>query len=177
MVETGSVRQKNSSNILIKNMFDAIVGAIAFYLIGFGFAFGNKTIERDDGTTHLHKFIGSDPAYFAASGFNEHPKDLYMAWIFQFSFAATSATIVSGSIAERTKLPSYMIFSALMTGFIYPVAVSWVWGGGWLAQNGFHDFAGSGCVHMVGGVAGLCGAAIIGPRHYFEKDPSKRKNF
>ena len=64
-----------------------------------------------------------------------------------------------------------------MTAFIYPVAVSWVWGGGWLAQNGFHDFAGSGCVHMVGGVAGFCGAFIIGPRHYFEKDPSKRRSF
>ena len=102
MVETGSVRHKNSQNILIKNAFDAMAGALAFYLVGFGFAFGNKMITEEDGTTHRHKFIGSDPAYFAASGFNDHEKDLYLAWIFQFSFAATSATIVSGSIAERT---------------------------------------------------------------------------
>ena len=124
----------------------------------------------------MTRFIGTDGKYFAASGFNDMEDDLFIWWCFQFSFAATSATIVSGSLAERTMLPAYFVFSVLMTGFIYPVVVAWVWGGGWLAQNGFHDFAGTGVVHMVGGVAGFMGARIIGPRHGKEKDPNDRKN-
>ena len=104
-----------------------------------------------------------------------------MIWIFQFSFAATSATIVSGSLAERTQLPAYMGFSILMTGFIYPVVVGWCWGGGWLGDagedsKGFHDFAGTGIVHMVGGVAGFCGALVIGPRHGKEKNQQDRRS-
>ena len=102
-------------------------------------------------------------------------------WIFQFSFAATSATIVSGSLAERTQLPAYLGFSILMTGFIYPTVVGWVWGGGWLGDvnemgKGFHDFAGTGLVHMVGGISGFFGALIIGPRHNKEKSPAHRRS-
>ena len=171
LLENGTVRSKNSKNILIKNLFDACAGAIAFWLIGFGWAFGHK----EEGG-----FIGSDGSVFAASDFHKLADNYYLLWIFQFSFAATSATIVSGSLAERTQLPAYMAFSVLMTGFIYPVVVGWCWGGGWLGDGndegkGFHDFAGTGIVHMVGGVAGFWGAAIIGPRHGKEKDESKRR--
>lgn len=103
-------------------------------------------------------------------------------WIFQFSFAATSATIVSGSLAERTQLPAYIAFSTLMTGFIYPVIAGWCWGGGWLGDvegaggRGFHDFAGTGIVHLVGGVSGFIGAAVVGPRHGKEKNKADRKD-
>ena len=172
LVENGSVRAKNSKNILIKNLFDACAGALAFWLIGYGFAMGH---EEKGG------FIGDNKDMFAGSGAKEQADNYYLAWIFQFSFAATSSTIVSGSLAERTQLPAYMCFSVLMTGFIYPVVVGWCWGGGWLgdaddAGKGFHDFAGCGIVHMVGGVAGFCGALVIGPRHGKEKNIANRKN-
>lgn len=172
MLENGSVRQKNSKNILIKNLFDTCNGAIAFWLVGFGWAYGN----HPEGS-----FIGTDGKMFASSQFDTLEENYYLLWVFQFSFAATSATIVSGSLAERTQIPAYLAFSTLMTGFIYPVAVGWVWGGGWLGDvnkegRGFHDFAGTGLVHMVGGVSGFIGAAVIGPRHGKEKKPENRKN-
>lgn len=175
LVETGSVRSKNSKNILIKNMFDCCAGAIAFWAVGFAFAFGQT---GDQG-----RFIGNNGSYFFAADLNtDDGSNTWILWAFQFSFAATSATIVSGSLAERTMLPAYMLFSVLMTGFIYPVVVSWTWGGGWLGDGsnpnnwGFHDFAGTGIVHMVGGVAGFVGAAVIGPRHGKEKDQARKRN-
>ena len=166
------MRSKNSKNILIKNLFDACAGALAFWLIGFGLAFGH---EEEGG------FIGTDTGMFASADFAARETNYYLLFIFQFSFAATSSTIVSGSLAERTQLPAYMGFSMLMTGFIYPVVAGWVWGGGWLGDandsgKGFHDFAGTGCVHMVGGVAGFCGAFIVGPRHGKERNPEDRRN-
>ena len=163
LIETGSVRFKNSQNILIKNLFDACNGALAFWLVGFGWAYGR---EKEGG------FIGTDGRMFASSDFDRLEKNYYLLWIFQYSFAATSATIVSGSLAERTQIPAYLAFSTFMTGFIYPVVVGWCWGGGWLGANGmgFQDFAGTGIVHMVGGVSGFIGAAIVGPRHGKEKD-------
>ena len=167
LVENGTVRSKNSKNILIKNLFDAAAGALAFWLIGFGFAFGHKS---EGG------FIGSKGDMFVGSGFDDYPDNYYLAWVFQFSFAATASTIVSGSLAERTQLPAYMAFSVLMTGFIYPVVVGWVWGGGWLGEKGYLDFAGVSVVHMVGGVAGFCGAIVIGPRHGKEKHLEDRKD-
>ena len=172
LIENGSVRSKNSKNILIKNLFDACNGALAFWLVGFGWAYGNG---------HKGGFIGTDGGMFASSDFAELEENYYLLWIFQFSFAATSATIVSGSLAERTQIPAYLAFSTFMTGFIYPVVVGWCWGGGWLGDaneegKGFHDFAGTGLVHMVGGVSGFVGAAVIGPRHGKEKNPSDRKN-
>lgn len=170
LVENGTVRSKNSKNILIKNMFDACAGAVFYFVFGYGLAFGLTCIENcdDEENKKMRKFAGSQ--FFAGAGFAGSEDNKYTLWCFQFSFAATAATIVSGSLAERTKLPAYMLFSALMTGFIYPVVVAWTWGGGWLAQNGFHDFAGTGVVHMVGGVAGFIGAAIIRPRYGKEKD-------
>lgn len=165
LVENGTVRSKNSKNILVKNLFDASAGALAFWLVGFGIAFGH---EEEGG------FIGSNGSMFAASNFEEEKSNYYMIWIFQFSFAATASTIMSGSLAERTQLPAYMIYSVIMTGFVYPVVIGWCWGGGWLgdgndAGKGFHDFAGTGLVHMVGGVAGFVGAAVLGPRYGKEK--------
>jgi len=166
LVENGTVRSKNSKNILVKNLFDASGGALAFWLIGFGIAYGHK--EKGG-------FFGTSGSMFAASSFEEEKKNFYSVWIFQFAEAITASTIVSGSLAERTQLPTYMIFSVIMTGFVYPVVVGWCWGGGWLgdtndAGKGFHDFAGTGLVHMVGGVAGFVGAAVIGPRYGKEKE-------
>ena len=157
ILENGLVRPKNSQNILIKNIYDTCAGAIAFWLVGYAFAYGQK---GDKGG-----FIGSDSAYFAASNFDHLEDDHYLNWIFQFSFAATATTIVSGSIAERTKLTAYAGYSIFMTGFIYPVVVSWTWGEGWLYKKGFTDFAGTGIVHLLGGIAGLAGALIVGPRY------------
>lgn len=163
LVENGSVRAKNSKNILIKNMFDVCIGAILFWLFGYSFAFGSKP----------SLFIGGDKTTISSMGFDKaRDTDHYATWIFQFSFAATAATIVSGSLAERTKLPTYIVYSALMTGFIYPVVVAWTWGGGWLMKCGFSDFAGTGIVHMVGGVAGFVGTAVLGPR--LEKKKNRR---
>lgn len=158
LLECGSVRQKNATSILIKNLFDACVGCIGFWLVGYAFAFGD-----------VKSFIGGSPDFFASSGFEKMPEDHYLLWIFHFAFASTSATIVSGSLAERTQLNTYILFSFLLTSFIYPVVAAWNWGGGWLQQRGFHDFAGVTTIHLVGGTAGLCGAAILGERLGKEK--------
>ena len=122
----------------------------------------------------MDKFIGTK--YFAGYGFDENSENIYIKWCLQFSFCATASTIVSGSLAERTRLSAYVFFSVLMTGFIYPVIVAWTWGGGWLDQLGFHDFAGSGIVHAVGGVAGFVGAAIVGRRYGKEKENEERRD-
>ena len=172
LIENGMVQPKNSKNILMKNLFDTCIGALAFWLIGFGWAFGHS----EEGG-----FIGTDGSMFAATGFNKSEKNLYLLWFFQFSFAATSATIVSGSLAERVQLPAYLAFTSSMTAFIFPVVAGWCWGGGWLGDSspsgkGFHDFAGSGVVHLVGGTAGFIGAKILGPRHGREKSEAERRN-
>jgi Amt family ammonium transporter len=151
LLESGTVRKKNSHNILVKNLLDACIGSIIFWLVGFGFAFG---VEKDG-------FIGDK---LFAGDYAEEVTSKEIEWCFQFAFAATAATIVSGSLAERTQLETYMVFSLLMTGFIYPVIVAWTWGTGWLAGEGYYDFAGAGIVHLTGGVAGLAGAIIVGPR-------------
>lgn len=161
MLEAGSVRYKNSQNILVKNIMDACLGSIVFYLIGYGLAYG----VAPGGFIGTFKFGGD----FPDSG--EDLRD----FSFQFAFAATAATIVSGSLAERTVLESYMLFSILMTAFIYPVIVAWTWGGGWLLDLGYTDFAGSGIVHMTGGIAGLIGAIVVGPRYgKFPEDLEER---
>ena len=167
MLCAGSVRSKNTKNILLKNVLDACVGAIAWFLFGYGFAFGSRT--------------GTGPNAFIGSG-NWAMKDVsganMLAWyLFQWSFSAACATIVSGSVAERTKFEAYLGYSFFLTAFVYPVVVHWVWavdGSGWLgtgytlgkkvASTGMHDFAGSGVVHMVGGFSGLMGAMVVGPR-------------
>ena len=151
LLEAGSVRQKNYQNILLKNLMDACIGGLVWWAIGFGLAYGSP---KDNG------FIGTK--YFFGVGLAEDGQ--YAAWFFQWAFAATAATIVSGSLAERVNINCYLFFSFLMTGFIYPVVVAWTWGQGYLTTLGFTDFAGSGIVHLTGGVAGFVGAAICGAR-------------
>ena len=157
ILESGFVRQKNTQNILLKNGLDVCIGTILWWLIGYGFAYG-----KDE-----NNFIGN--SLYINNGFEN--TNHYRDWLFQWAFANTAATIVSGSLAERTKIAGYFIFSIFMTAFIYPVVVHWTWGGGWLSDFEFIDFAGSGIVHTVGGVAGLVGTIILGKRiERFEKD-------
>ncbi|MBN2861921.1 MAG: ammonium transporter [Bacteroidales bacterium] len=153
LVEAGFTRSKNTANILFKNLMDYVIGSIAFWLIGFGIMFGSKN----------GLFGGFD--LFSQHTYRTDIPD-FAFLIFQTVFAATTATIVSGAMAERTKFNAYIVYSAVLTLFIYPVSGHWAWGGGWLSQLSvpFHDFAGSSVVHMVGGSAALVGAATLGPR-------------
>ncbi|KAK1859409.1 hypothetical protein I4F81_002005 [Pyropia yezoensis] len=151
MLTAGSVRSKNTKNVLLKNVLDACVGAIAYYLFGFAFAYG----------TEANSFLGHSD--FALSG----DRTDFHFFFFQWTFAATAATIVSGSVAERTSFYAYLGYAFFLSGFVYPIVSHWVWGGGWLSTIftvGAKDFAGDAVVHMVGGFAGLAGATIVGPR-------------
>ena len=159
MVETGFTRAKNAGNIIMKNLMDFCIGTPVFWLVGFGIMFGagNGFFGKIGG-------IASEANYGNAMLPDGVPFWAFL--IFQTVFCATSATIVSGAMAERTKFISYCIYSAVISAVIYPVETHWVWGGGWLSQlsTPFHDFAGSGVIHMVGGISALIGAAILGPR-------------
>ncbi len=150
MVETGFTRAKNAGNIIMKNLMDFSLGTPIFWIIGFGIMFGS-----------MNPFFGGFD--FFADGVVGEGYD-WTTLIFQTVFCATAATIVSGSMAERTKFSAYCIYSMVISAVVYPVSGHWIWGGGWLSELGFHDFAGSTAVHMVGGVAALIGAAILGPR-------------
>ena len=147
LVEAGFTRSKNTTNILFKNLMDFCIGTIGFWLMGYGIMFGGK----------LEWFCSVD-----------HGADLGLPnmafFFFQLVFAATAATIVSGAMAERTKFKSYLIYSAVISLIIYPISGHWIWGGGWLANLGMHDFAGSTVVHSVGGWIALVGAIVLGPR-------------
>jgi Amt family ammonium transporter len=151
MVETGFTRAKNAGNIIMKNLMDFCIGTPTFWLIGFGIM-----------------FAGSGPLIggidFMVRGNYDSTFPTYAFLIFQTVFCATAATIVSGAMAERTKFSAYCLYSFLISAVIYPISGHWIWGGGWLAQLGFHDFAGSTAVHMVGGIASLVGAKIVGHR-------------
>ena len=151
MVETGFTRAKNAANIIMKNLMDFVLGSLGFFLIGYSIMFG------DD----IAGIIGT-PALFMEGLDSTIPGTVH--FMFQNVFAATAATIVSGAVAERTKFSSYLVYSFIISLLIYPISGHWIWGGGWLAQMGFIDFAGSTAVHMVGGIAALVGAAIVGPR-------------
>ncbi len=151
MVETGFTRAKNAGNIIMKNLMDFSVGTLVFWLIGFGLMFAG------DGP-----FVGGMDFFIRGEYGSSVPGSAFI--IFQTVFCATAATIVSGAMAERTKFSSYLIYSLIISALIYPISGHWIWGGGWLSQLGFHDFAGSTAVHMVGGVAALVGAKILGPR-------------
>ena len=147
LVETVFTRSKNSVNIVMKNFMDFSVGALTYWAFGFAFAYGGST-------------LGGFIAY--GNFFLEGDSSTYF---FQVVFAATAATIVSGSVAERTKFSSYLLFQPFICGLIYPIVTHWVWSGqGWLTDIGFVDFAGSGVVHMVGGFAALAGIQVVGPR-------------
>lgn len=153
LVEAGFTRSKNTTNILFKNLMDFCIGTIAFWIIGYGIMFG-----VGNGWFGELEWL-SKVDHGAALGL---PNMAF--FFFQLVFAATSATIVSGAMAERTKFSSYLIYSAIISLIIYPVSGHWIWGGGWLAKMGFHDFAGSTVVHSVGGWLALVGATILGPR-------------
>ncbi len=155
MCEAGFTRAKNTGNILMKNLMDFCIGTPLYWLFGFGIMFGTGTALFG----WIDPFIMKDYAAVLPTGV-----PLWAYAIFQTVFCATSATIVSGAMAERTKFSSYCIYSAAISLLIYPVSGHWIWGGGWLAEMGFHDFAGSTAVHMVGGICALIGAKILGPR-------------
>ena len=157
MVETGFTRAKNAGNIIMKNLMDFCIGTPVFWLVGFGLMFGST-----GSFIGSIKGIASEANYGSAMLPDGVPFWAYL--IFQTVFCATAATIVSGAMAERTKFSAYCIYSLIISLVIYPISGHWIWGGGWLAQLGFHDFAGSTAVHMVGGVAAFIGALILGPR-------------
>lgn len=155
MCEAGFTRAKNSGNILMKNLMDFSIGTPVFWLVGFGLMFGSTNSIFG----WFDPMVRGDYSAVTPEGVP------FMAFlIFQTVFCATAATIVSGSMAERTKFSAYCLYSLCISLFIYPISGHWIWGGGWLAELGFHDFAGSTCVHMVGGVCALVGASILGPR-------------
>ncbi|MGE3962367.1 MAG: ammonium transporter [Dehalococcoidia bacterium] len=160
MVEAGFVRTKNVTNILMKNVLDAGLGTLVFFAVGWAFAYGTDA-------------EGSAPAFIGMGHFFLQDFSDYAGWFFQFAFAATAATIVSGAMAERTKFSAYLVYTVLITGVVYPVVVHWIWdGNGWISAfaadplngTGMVDFAGSTVVHSVGGWAALCGAIIVGAR-------------
>ena len=158
MCETGFSRAKNAGNILMKNLMDFCIGTVVFILLGFGLFLGEDTLGGLVGLPTLDIF--TNYASFDWSNF-----------VFNLVFCATTATIVSGAMAERTRFISYCVYSAVISAVIYPIEAHWTWGGGWLAAMGFHDFAGSNCIHMVGGLCALIGAAMLGPRiGKYEKD-------
>ena len=150
MVETGFTRAKNAGNILMKNLMDFCIGTVMFIVIGFSLLLGEDMfgLIGKPGFDIFSNYAGFDWSNF----------------VFNLVFCATTATIVSGAMAERTKFLSYCIYSAVISALIYPIEAHWIWGGGWLSQLGFHDFAGSCAIHMVGGISALIGAAILGPR-------------
>ena len=172
MVETGFTRAKNAGNIIMKNLMDFCIGTIVFSLLGYTIMMGEDALGGLIGLPNLNMWVNfkdfiaspADGSFTGASTF-----------VFNLVFCATTATIVSGAMAERTKFSAYCIYSAVISLFIYPIEAHWVWGGGWLAQLGFHDYAGSCAIHMVGGFAALVGAICLGPRlgKYVKDDKGK----
>ncbi|MDE5993763.1 MAG: ammonium transporter, partial [Oscillospiraceae bacterium] len=150
MVETGFTRAKNAANIIMKNLMDFCIGVPMFILIGFGLLFGEDVLG----------LIGK-PGFDIFTAYENFD---WSGFVFNMVFCATTATIVSGAMAERTKFLSYCVYSGVISALIYPIEAHWIWGGGWLAQLGFHDFAGSCAIHMVGGISAIIGAKILGPR-------------
>lgn len=150
MVETGFTRAKNAGNIIMKNLMDFCIGTVVFIVIGFSLLLGED----------LAGFIGK-PGFDIFTAYESFD---FSSFVFNLVFCATTATIVSGAMAERTKFLSYCVYSGVISALVYPIEAHWIWGGGWLAQLGFHDFAGSCCIHMVGGISAIIGAKILGPR-------------
>ena len=154
LCEAGFTRSKNTANILFKNFVDFMIGSVLFWFVGFGFMFGS------DGAGFIGMPNFGDLSFYTnAAGL---PTEGFL--MFETVFCATSATIVSGAMAERTNFLSYCIYSGIISAVVYPIEAHWIWGGGWLAQMGFHDFAGSCAIHMVGGFSALIGAWMEGPR-------------
>ena len=158
MCEAGFTRAKNAGNIIMKNLMDFCIGTVMWFICGASLMLGDNV---------LNGFAGG----FSFDVFTNYGSFDYSAFVFNLVFCATTATIVSGSMAERTKFSSYCIYSAVISAIIYPIEAHWTWGGGFLAQWGFHDYAGSNCIHMVGGICAMIGAWMLGPRiGKFERD-------
>lgn len=155
MVESGFTRAKNAGNIIMKNLMDFCIGTIMWFLIG-----ASLMLAAGEGKSDILGFMGT-PGFGV---FTDYANFSYSGFVFNLVFCATTATIVSGAMAERTKFISYCVYSAIISGLIYPIEAHWTWGDGFLAKMGFHDYAGSNCIHMVGGICALIGAAILGPR-------------
>jgi len=160
MVETGFTRAKNAGNIIMKNLMDFCIGCVVFMFLGYSLMMGEDALfgligkPNLDLFLHFREFIASPEDGFTDASY----------FVFNLVFCATTATIVSGAMAERTKFSAYCVYSALISMLIYPIEAHWIWGGGWLSQLGFHDYAGSCAIHMVGGIAALVGAMLLGPR-------------
>ena len=160
LVETGFTRAKNAGNIIMKNLMDFCIGTVVFSLLGYTLMMGEDALfgliglPNMDLFTHFREFIASPAEGFTDASY----------FVFNLVFCATTATIVSGAMAERTKFSAYCIYSGVISLLVYPIEAHWIWGGGWLSQLGFHDYAGSCAIHMVGGIAALVGAVILGPR-------------
>ena len=150
MVEAGFTRAKNTGNIIMKNLMDFCIGTVTFILIGFGLLMGEDALG----------LIGK-PGFDL---FTSYASFDFSSFVFNLVFCATTATIVSGAMAERTKFLSYCVYSGIISAVIYPIEAHWIWGGGWLSQLGFHDFAGSCAIHMVVGISALIGAKMLGSR-------------
>ncbi len=158
ILETGMIRQTAAVNALLENFLEACIGAVVWWLVGFGLAFGVDNGSGLFGTTLFAPGIETaDVIYYGNIS-------VLTMFFFQFAFAATASTITTGAMAERTDFIGHLIYTVIITAVIYPIVVHWVWGGGWLFQNGFFDFAGSNVVHTVGGTIALIGAAMLGPR-------------
>lgn len=164
MVEAGFTRAKNSGNIIMKNLMDFCIGTVMWFLIG-----ASLMLPAADGSKDILGIIGT-PGFAV---FTDYANFSFSGFVFNLVFCATTATIVSGAMAERTKFSTYCIYSAVISGIIYPIEAHWTWGNGFLVNMGFHDYAGSNCIHMVGGICALIGAAMLGPRiGKFTKDKS-----
>ena len=162
MCEAGFTRAKNAGNIIMKNLMDFCIGTVMWFICGASLMLGPNILKG---------FAGG----FSFDVFTQYSSFDYSAFVFNLVFCATTATIVSGSMAERTKFSSYCVYSAVISAVIYPIEAHWTWGGGFLAQWGFHDYAGSNCIHMVGGICAFIGAWILGPRiGKFERDKNGR---
>ena len=169
MVEAGFTRAKNTGNIIMKNLMDFCIGTVMWFAIGASFMLSYTDPVTGEVSRGIWSFLGK-PGF---SVFTEYATFDFSGFVFNLVFCATTATIVSGAMAERTKFSTYCIYSAIISGFIYPIEAHWTWGGGFLAGWGFHDYAGSACIHMVGGICALIGAAMLGPRlGKFSRDKS-----
>ncbi len=166
LLASGLTRAKNSSNMMMKSLMDAALGVLVFALVGWGIAYpgGDGGAFFGFAGWGIPGLMDGLPDLAGATEDGFYPLSVSSDFFFQAAFAATAATIVAGAVAERTRFVAYLAYTVVITGFIYPVVVSWQWGGGWLAERGFVDFAGSGLVHLTGGIAALVGAALIGPR-------------
>ena len=161
MVETGFTRAKNAGNIIMKNLMDFCIGTVVFSLLGYTIMMGEDTLFGLIGMPNMDMWVNFKN-FIADPGNGDFTGASY--FVFNLVFCATTATIVSGAMAERTKFSAYCIYSAVISAIVYPIEAHWIWGGGWLSQIGFHDYAGSCAIHMVGGIAACVGAAFLGPR-------------